>query len=308
MTVTIRPSRPSDYQLVISVIDDWWNGRHMADMLPRLFFDHFADTCFVAERDGELAGFLVGFISQSRPAQAYIHFSGIHPAERGRGLGRRLYERFFEAARARDCELVRAVTSPVNTGSVMFHRRMGFAVEPGDAQVDGIPVTAGYDGAGQDRVRFVRRLGVTDQPDFGTMRLPDAAHVVAPDGSDVRILLRLGRRGGMAHFELGAGRVSRAVAHHTVAEIWYILRGHGQMWRRQAKHEQGEQGEQGEQREQREQTVDLSPRVCVSIPAGTHFQFRAGSDGPLAAIGVTMPPWPGADEAYEVPGAWPADP
>ena len=127
---------------------------------------------------------------------------------------------------------------------------------------------------------------------FDTMQLPDAADAVAPDGSDVRVLLRLGR-GSMAHFELGAGRVSRAVAHHAVDEIWYILAGQGQMWRRQA---------------DRQETVSLRPGTCVSIPAGTHFQFRADRSGPLAAIGVTMPPWPGADEAYEVPGAWPVGP
>jgi mannose-6-phosphate isomerase-like protein (cupin superfamily) len=128
--------------------------------------------------------------------------------------------------------------------------------------------------------------------DFDTMQLPEARDVVAPDGSDVRILLQLGQ-GGMAHFELGADRVSRAVAHHSVDEIWYILRGQGQMWRRQA---------------EREETVTLEPGACVSIPAGTHFQFRSNATGPLAAVGVTMPPWPGPGEAYEVSGAWPADP
>jgi predicted GNAT superfamily acetyltransferase len=142
----------------MAVIDDWWGGRPMADMLPRLFFEHFTDTSFVAERDGELAGFLVGFRSQSRPAEAYIHFVGIHPAERGRGLGRQLYERFFDAVRARGCAEVHAVTSPVNRGSIAFHQRMGFAIEPGEARVDGVPVTVGYDGDGQDRVRFVRPL------------------------------------------------------------------------------------------------------------------------------------------------------
>jgi mannose-6-phosphate isomerase-like protein (cupin superfamily) len=100
-------------------------------------------------------------------------------------------------------------------------------------------------------------------------------------------------RGGMAHFELGPGRVSRAVAHHRVEEIWYILRGQGQMWRRQG---------------ERQQTVPLEPGTCVSIPAGTHFQFRATSTGALEIVGATMPPWPGPAEAYEVPGAWPADP
>jgi GNAT superfamily N-acetyltransferase len=157
-TVRIRPIRSSDYLTVISVIDAWWGGRHLADMLPRLFFEHFTDTSFAAERDGELAGFLVGFRSQSRPGEAYIHFVGVHPGERGHGLGRRLYERFFEAARAGGCDRVRAVTSPVNRGSVAFHRRMGFDIVPGETGPDGIAVAAGYDGEGQDRVRFVRHL------------------------------------------------------------------------------------------------------------------------------------------------------
>ena len=75
-----------------------------------------------------------------------------------RGLGRRLYECFVEAVRARGCELVRSVTAPVNHGSVKFHKQMGFEVEPGDAEVGGIPVMTGYDGDGRDRVRFVKSL------------------------------------------------------------------------------------------------------------------------------------------------------
>jgi len=158
MTFQIRQLSTTDYPFVISVIDQWWGGRQMADLLPRLFFEHFTDTSFAAERDGKLAGFLAGFISQSRPGEAYIHFVGVDPAVRGSGLGRLLYEAFFAAAAARGSVVVRAVTSPVNRGSVAFHQRMGFQLEPGDAQVDGIPVSSGYDGRGGDRVRFVRRL------------------------------------------------------------------------------------------------------------------------------------------------------
>jgi mannose-6-phosphate isomerase-like protein (cupin superfamily) len=132
--------------------------------------------------------------------------------------------------------------------------------------------------------------GQADQR-FDTRQLPAAPDAVAPDGSDVRVLLGLGR-GSMAHFELAPGRVSRAVAHHAVEELWYILGGQGQMWRRQA---------------DRQETVPLRPGTCLSIPAGTHFQFRAAAGGPLSAVGVTMPPWPGNDEAYEVSGLWPAD-
>ena len=158
MTFQIRQLSTADYPFVISVIDQWWGGRQMADKLPRLFFEHFTDTSFAAERDGKLAGFLAGFISQSRPGEAYIHFVVVDPAERGSGLGRLLYQAFFQAAEARGCVLVRAVTSPVNRGSVAFHQRMGFQLEPGDAEVDRIPVASGYDGRDGDRVRFIRSL------------------------------------------------------------------------------------------------------------------------------------------------------
>jgi predicted GNAT superfamily acetyltransferase len=78
----IRPLRPSDHAPVIAVIDEWWGGRRMAQMLPRLFFDHFADTSFAADRDGVLTGFLVGFVSPAQPGEAYIHFVGVDPGER----------------------------------------------------------------------------------------------------------------------------------------------------------------------------------------------------------------------------------
>lgn len=135
-------------------------------------------------------------------------------------------------------------------------------------------------------------IGRRAVPPFTTMSLPAAPDVVAPDGSDVRVLLSL-HGGSMAHFELAAGRTSTAVRHRTVEEIWYVLSGTGRMWR---------SGPDG-----REEVVDLHTGVCLTIPVGTAFQFRADGDSPLAAVGVTMPPWPGVDEAEPVPGRWPAD-
>ena len=125
---------------------------------------------------------------------------------------------------------------------------------------------------------------------FATKRLPGAPTVVALDGSDVRVLLGLSR-GTFAHFELAAGATARAVAHHTVEEIWYFVGGQGEMWRKLA---------------DQEQIVTVEPGVCITIPVGTSFQFRALGDEPLAAVSVTMPPWPGDGEAHEVQGRWAA--
>ena len=123
---------------------------------------------------------------------------------------------------------------------------------------------------------------------FATSRLPVERDVIAPDGSDLRILLGLDA-GGMAHFELAAGETSTAVAHRTVEEIWFFLTGRGEMWRKF---------------EDREEIVAVEPNVCLTIPLGTRFQFRALGDEPLTAVAVTMPPWPGDDEAYVVDGKW----
>ena len=130
----------------------------MADMLPKLFFVHFRDTSFIALDSGKRVAFLIGFVSQTTPQEAYIHFVGVHPEYRKQGIGETLYMRFFETVKVRGCTLVRCVTSPVNKGSIAFHTHMGFEIEPGEAEVEGVPVHTDYDGKGQGRVLFVKRL------------------------------------------------------------------------------------------------------------------------------------------------------
>jgi mannose-6-phosphate isomerase-like protein (cupin superfamily) len=124
--------------------------------------------------------------------------------------------------------------------------------------------------------------------DFETRALPRTRDAVAPDGSDVRLLLQLSS-GGMAHFELGPGQTSTAVVHRSVEEIWFFLSGRGHIWRLL----------DGQSR-----IVEVGPGISITIPLGTHFQFRALGEEPLAAIGVTMPPWPGEGEAIVVEGVW----
>ncbi len=51
-----------------------------------------------------------------------------------------------------------------------------------------------------------------------TAMLPADFDVLAPDGSEVRILLATAG-GSMAHFRLPAGAVSKPVRHRTVEEI-----------------------------------------------------------------------------------------
>jgi N-acetyltransferase len=124
----LRPVEPDDRECLLAVVNAWW-GRPMDGLLPRPFFSQFRDTSFVIERDGELVAFLVGFLSQTHPDEAYIHAVAVAPGLRGRGLGRLLYQRFAAAAARQGRWRVRAITAASNAGSLAFHRRLGFGFE-----------------------------------------------------------------------------------------------------------------------------------------------------------------------------------
>jgi mannose-6-phosphate isomerase-like protein (cupin superfamily) len=124
-----------------------------------------------------------------------------------------------------------------------------------------------------------------------TARAKPTYDLLAPDGSEIRRLVSVGG-GSLVHCTLRPGRVTRAVKHRSVEEVWYCIAGAGQLWRRDA--------ERGE-------VVDIQPGVALSIPRGVAFQFRASSSAqPLEVVIVTMPPWPGPDEAVPIEGAWTA--
>ncbi|WP_405700180.1 GNAT family N-acetyltransferase [Streptomyces sp. NBC_00069] len=142
-----------DHLRVLAVLDAWWGGlkgeagsTERALLLPRLYFQHFTTTSFLVEHDGgEIAAFLVGFLSQTEPESAYVHFVGVDPALHGQGVGRALYRAFFELARSHGRRYVNCITSPENTASQAFHTRLGFTASG---------VKADYDGPGLARVAF----------------------------------------------------------------------------------------------------------------------------------------------------------
>jgi mannose-6-phosphate isomerase-like protein (cupin superfamily) len=123
---------------------------------------------------------------------------------------------------------------------------------------------------------------------FDAKHLPNDADEIAPDGSEVRLLLTLDG-GGMAHFTIPAGHTIRAVRHQTVEEIWYIVSGRGDMWRSLG---------------DAESVVTLEPGLAVSIPVGTTFQVKNTGTDDICVVGQTMPAWPGNDEAIVSEGPW----
>lgn len=123
-----------------------------------------------------------------------------------------------------------------------------------------------------------------------TISLPAERDVVAPDGSDIRVLLRTDRA-SLAHGTLAVGLTSVTVTHRTVSEMWFVVGGGAEVWRRFG----------GE-----ESIVAVATGDALTIPLGARFQYRTVGDVPFEFVMCTMPAWPDADEAVPVDGPWQA--
>lgn len=157
----VRRPIEADHRVLVDVVDEWWGGRRIRGLLPRLWFQHFTDRSLVVTRDdGRIVGFLVGFLSPDHPDTAYIHMVGTDPNLRRHGLARAMYARFFAEAVAAGAARVKAITWPGNRTSVAFHRALGFTLDdgPGTQRLYGTPAYPDYEGDGEDRVVFSRPL------------------------------------------------------------------------------------------------------------------------------------------------------
>lgn len=150
-----------DHRRLVGVVDDWWGGRKLSHLLPRLWLQFFTGTSWIAESaDGELGGFLIGFVSPDDPSVGYVHMIGTNPNLRRRGLGRELYRHYCDDVAARGVREVRAITWAGNRVSIGFHTAIGFRVDdgPGTQRLYGTTAYPDYEGDGLDMVVFRKRL------------------------------------------------------------------------------------------------------------------------------------------------------
>jgi GNAT superfamily N-acetyltransferase len=172
--LTVRHPVPMDHLRLVDAWSGWSDQplrREASRLLQRLCVTHFANTSLVAEsRDGSSGG-LPHWLPLPEPSRrdAYVHFVGVRPDYRRRGLATFLYERFFDCCRKHDTRLVRGVRSPVNKGSIDFHRRLGFALEAGGYESGGIPIHRDYDGPGIDMLLLRKDLTGDVEPTVRSM-------------------------------------------------------------------------------------------------------------------------------------------
>ncbi|MEU5115687.1 GNAT family N-acetyltransferase [Streptomyces longwoodensis] len=146
MGTHIAPAAVADFHQVVTDHSRYWGERDLRSLHLLALVQEFGSTCLVARAEDGIRGYVFGFVTPD--GTGYVHLIATRDDARGTGLGRRLYAAFAEAARRHGARRLKAITSVGNTGSVAFHRRLGF-----DART-----VEDYDGAGRPMVVFHREL------------------------------------------------------------------------------------------------------------------------------------------------------
>ncbi len=142
-----RKISKSDFDVIVEVIDRWWGGP-ISTLAHPIFFYELGDMAHVVEHEGQIIGFLLGFIARQPETTGYVHLVGIHPDFRRQGVGRRLYDSFVKASAEAGCKRLKAITTPGNEASLRFHTAQGW-----DAQE-----IEDYAGPARRRVVFTKEL------------------------------------------------------------------------------------------------------------------------------------------------------
>lgn len=141
-TITVRPVKDTDYAFILRVNEENVEMLSPMDEEKLRDFQRISTLFWVAEVDGEPAGFLIALTegASSYQSENYLWFQRQYPRflyidrvvldrpYRRIGLGKTLYEKVFGFAKEQKIPVVTAEvdTIPYNGASLQFHRAMGF--------------------------------------------------------------------------------------------------------------------------------------------------------------------------------------
>ncbi|WLQ44028.1 GNAT family N-acetyltransferase [Streptomyces laculatispora] len=146
MGIPISPAQVGDFHQILADHPRYWGERDLRSLHLLALVQEFGSTCLVARSEDGIRGYVFGFVTPD--GTGYVHLIATRDDARGTGLGRRLYTAFAEAAGRHGARRLKAITSIGNTGSIAFHRSLGFDTKTVDD----------YDGRGRTMAVFHRDL------------------------------------------------------------------------------------------------------------------------------------------------------
>lgn len=145
-----------DFLQIVSEIEGFWGSNRTLSYHHPMFIHEFGDTAIVIKQNEKVVGYLFGFISQ-KERLGYVHLIGVRQEFQKKGIGRRLYNHFIDVLKLKGIYELKAITTPTNESSIIFHSRLGMTMV-GVENEEGLKVVKDYAGIGQHRIVFKMQL------------------------------------------------------------------------------------------------------------------------------------------------------
>lgn len=101
-----------------------WDLIHQIDNLDLnssysylLWCDMFSETSIIVEEDGEVVGFISGFIHPNKPNTLFVWQVAVDTSQRGKGLATRMLFELLERKQLAEIQFVEATVTPSNLPS-----------------------------------------------------------------------------------------------------------------------------------------------------------------------------------------------
>lgn len=162
MDYKIRNAEEGDFLQISQLAENCSPMATERNSIYHIFVKFFNKTSLVVENteNNAITGFLLGFISQDKTNEAYIHLLCIDKSLRGEGLALKILDKFIEVVTSRGCNKISLISKPNNKRAIKFYLKHGFKSYSSNETIkeDGINVFKGYDGHGCDKVLFYKDI------------------------------------------------------------------------------------------------------------------------------------------------------
>lgn len=126
MNLALRKVSEKDFLEAYNFVSQCKPLENYAAHFYKIMLRYFRNTCFVAEHDNKIVGFVMGFISQMHEKTYFLWQIGVSPAMQGKGVGCTLLEYVETELRKIGCNRIELTIDPENIPSTKLFEKSGY--------------------------------------------------------------------------------------------------------------------------------------------------------------------------------------
>lgn len=124
--MNIRKIREEEFLDIHGFVSDCKPLESYDEHFYKIMLRYFGNTCFVAESGNNIAGILIGFVSQADRKTYFLWQIGVSSDTRGKGVGSAILEHVEREIRQLGCQRIELTIDPENIPSRRMFEKKGY--------------------------------------------------------------------------------------------------------------------------------------------------------------------------------------